>query len=92
MEGELFASEPGQMEAPAQGIESKKGEELPAPPDWVSKSGPEETPTKPQGIGKSARPETPSGWKPSALPKQFSLTGPVEDLSGADIVAAGPLQ
>ena len=92
MEGELFASEPGQMEAPAEESIEKKGEDLPAPPDWVSKSGPEENPPSPKESETPIAPAELPGWLEALRPTEaVSLTGPVEDLSGADIVTAGPL-
>ncbi len=75
MEGELFASEPGPMEAPAEEIQSRKKvrnnqhHQIGFQSRALKKPHQAPRNRKPQ----LRRPNSLAGWKPSALPKQFRL-------------------
>ncbi len=93
MEGTVIPGElEQQKEIASSETPEEKEEQQPLPPDWLTRSIPEATPP-------SSKPEEPS-IAPAELPTWLealrpadavSPTGPVEDVSSADIVTAGPL-
>ena len=92
LEGELFSSEPEQKESAGNEIAEEKGQDQPPLPDWIAKTGSEETPPSPQEPEPPIAPAELPNWLEALRPTEtVSPTGPVEDLSGADIVTAGPL-
>lgn len=70
----------------------QKEEEPPTPPDWLKLSAPEETaPPSKESEPELSPAELPS-WLEALRPSEaVAPTGPVEDVSTADIVTAGPL-
>jgi hypothetical protein len=92
VEGIIPAGESVQKEAAAEEPAEKSEKDLSAPPDWLTKSVPEETsPGQKEAETPIAPAELPS-WLEALRPKDaVSPTGPVEDVSSADIVTAGPL-
>ena len=92
LEGELFSSEPEQKEAAGNEIAEEKGQDQPPLPEWIAKTGSEENPPSPQEPESPIAPAELPNWLEALRPTEtVSPTGPVEDLSGADIVTAGPL-
>jgi hypothetical protein len=92
VEGIIPVGEPEQKEAASDESAEKTEEEQSTPPDWLTKSAPEETsPGSKEAETPIAPAELPS-WLEALRPKDaVSPTGPVEDVSNADIVTAGPL-
>lgn len=92
LEGGLFGSEPEQKEAAGDETAEEKGQDQSALPDWIAKSGTEENPPSPEEPEPPIAPAELPSWLEALRPTDtVSPTGPVEDLSGADIVTAGPL-
>jgi len=98
LEGELFGSEPELKEATGDETAEEKVQDQTSLPDWIAKSGseetsgPEETPPSPVESEPPIAPAELPNWLEALRPADaVSPTGPVEDLSGADIVTAGPL-
>jgi hypothetical protein len=61
-------------------------------PDWIGKIEPEETPLDQEEPGPQIAPAELPGWLEALRPvDSVSATVPVEDLSAADVVTAGPL-
>lgn len=92
-----FAGEmpPAQLE-PEQLVGEEAGEEkeeqLPEPPDWLKSSAVEETAPVPKEEEPQISPAELPGWLEALRPADtVKPTGPVEDVSNADIVTAGPL-
>jgi hypothetical protein len=92
MAGIIPADEPEPEEAVADESNEKAEEEQPTPPDWLTKAVSEETtPSSNEAEPPIAPAELPT-WLEALRPKEaVSPTGPVEDVSSADIVTAGPL-
>jgi hypothetical protein len=77
-----FVEEPGE----------KNEEEPPTPPDWLKLSAPEETAPPSQDSEPQLSPAELPSWLEALRPSEaVAPTGPVEDVSTADIVTAGPL-
>lgn len=94
LEGGMQPSESLHIEAPAEEKAEKKGAEQVEVPEWVGKTSFGEKPPTPK------EPETPivpaeiPGWLEALRPskeEKVSPSKPVEDISAADIVTAGPL-
>jgi hypothetical protein len=69
-----------------------KEEELPPPPDWLKLSDAEETAPASKEPEPPLSPAELPGWLEALRPSEIvEPTGPVEDVSTADIVTAGPL-
>jgi hypothetical protein len=92
VEGIITTGELEQKEALADESTEKTEEAQSAAPDWLKKSIPEESsPGSNEAETPIAPAELPS-WLEALRPKDnVSPTGPVEDISSADIVTAGPL-
>jgi hypothetical protein len=92
LEGEITPTEALVMGAGvAQTIESVDSGSMDIP-DWIGKIEPEETPPALEEPGSQIAPAELPGWLEALRPEEnVSATEPVEDLSAADIVAAGPL-
>ncbi len=92
LEGELFSTEPKQKETAGAETVEEKGQDQPSLPEWIAKSGYVETPSSPEEPEPQIAPGELPKWLEALRPTEaVSPTGPVEDLSGADIVTAGPL-
>jgi len=92
LEGELFGSEPVQYEAVVNETPEEKAQEQPPLPEWIAKPGSVEPPPSPEEPETPIAPAEIPNWLEALRPTDaVSPTGPVEDLSGADIVTAGPL-
>ncbi len=92
LDGGLFSDETEQKEPESDEITEDKGQDQTELPDWISKSSPEETPPSPAEPETSIASAKLPGWLEALRPSDAtSPTGPVEDLSNADIVTAGPL-
>lgn len=92
MEGIIPAGQPEQRQPPADETPEEKDQDQSAPPDWLTKTGSEETPPSSMGLETSIAPAELPSWLEALRPTDaVSPTGPVEDVSGADIVTAGPL-
>ena len=92
LEGEIFASEPVQKEDVVAETVEEKGQEQQSLPDWIAMSGSEETPPSTEKSEPAIAPAELPNWLEALRPTdKVTPTGPVEDLSGADIVTAGPL-
>jgi hypothetical protein len=92
LEGDLFASEPVQEEAAGDETVEEKPQDQSSLPDWIAKSSSEETPPSPEEPEPPIAPAELPNWLEALRPTEtVSPTRPVEDLSGADIVTAGPL-
>jgi hypothetical protein len=92
LEGGLGSAEPLQPEPPAEEpIEEEEPEQAP-PPEWLTKSMPESTsPPSPETEGGISPGELP-GWLEALRPSEpLEPSTPVEDVSNADMVTAGPL-
>ena len=64
----------------------------PVTPDWLKTASSEETPPGPKESGSPLAPAELPSWLEALRPTDsVSPTGPVEDVSSADIVTAGPL-
>jgi hypothetical protein len=92
MEGIMPSAEAEQKEAAAEEPAEEAEEEPPAPPDWLIKAIPEGTlPVSKEGEPSLAPAELPS-WLEALRPQEaVSPSEPVEDVSSAEIVTAGPL-
>ena len=93
LEGDLFSSEPEPIEPAVNEIPEEKAQDQTPLPDWIAKTGSIEPPPSPQEPAESpiAPAELPN-WLEALRPTEtVSPSAPVEDLSGADIVTAGPL-
>ena len=92
LEGEITPTEALVMGAGvAQTIESVDSGSMDIP-DWIGKIEPEGTPPALEEPGSQIAPAELPGWLEALRPEEnVSATEPVEDLSAADIVAAGPL-
>ena len=98
LEGGIFANEAEQQQpAPAETPKEKEPEAV-EPPEWLTKPGletPPESPKEPESPGEAEAPIAPAelpGWLEALRPSgAVSPTGPVEDVSGAEMVTAGPL-
>ena len=87
---------PGELEQQKEIASSEtpeeKEEEQSLPPDWLTRSIPEETPPSSKQEEPSIAPAELPTWLEALRPADaVSPTGPVEDVSSADIVTAGPL-
>ena len=92
LEGELFSSETEQKEAAGNDIAEEKGQAQPPLPEWIAKTGSEENPPSPQEPEQPIAPAELPNWLEALRPTEtVSPTGPVEDLTGAEIVSSGPL-
>ncbi len=93
MDGIIPPGEPEQQkEAEASETADEKDQEQSPPPDWLTKATPEETPSGAKEGEPSIAPAELPTWLEALRPKEaVSPTGPVEDVSSADIVTAGPL-
>ena len=93
IEGTVIPHELEQQKEVAASEPQEEEEEEPAPPpDWLTKSIPASTPpSTEQGEPSIAPAELPT-WLEALRPTDaVSPTGPMEDVSSADIVTAGPL-
>lgn len=98
LEGGIFSNVPEQIQ-PAPAETPQENEPEPAePPEWLTKPGfeaPPESPKEPESSKEAEAPIAPAelpGWLEALRPSDtVSPTGPVEDVSGADMVTAGPL-
>lgn len=92
LEGEIFAGQPEQKLPEPDEIPQEKVPEPHEQPEWLTKPSPE-TPVESLQTGEPpiAPAELP-GWLEALRPSDIAApTGPVEDVSGADMVTAGPL-
>ena len=98
LDGGIFANEADQIQpAPVETPKEKEPEPV-EPPEWLTKPGfeaPPESPKEPESSSEAEAPIAPAelpGWLEAIRPSEaVSPTGPVEDVSGADMVTAGPL-
>ena len=92
VEGIIPAGEPEQKEVADDESAKKEEQEQPTTPDWLKKPVSEETlPRSEEAETPIAPAELPS-WLEALRPKDaVNPTEPVEDVSSADIVTAGPL-
>jgi hypothetical protein len=93
LEGGVPPSQAEPQETPAEEVVEEEEPEQATPPEWLTKSMPEEiAPPPEQSEGEIAPAELP-GWLEALRPSDTAAapTGPVEDVSGEDIVTAGPL-
>ncbi len=93
MEGTVIPGElEQQKEITAPEIPEEKEEDQPQPPDWLTRPFPESAPPSSKEDEPSiAAAEVPT-WLEALRPVDaVTPTGPVEDVSNADIVTAGPL-
>jgi hypothetical protein len=92
LEGEISQAEPEPyepvVEEPAEQSEPEPAE----PPEWLTKSMPEGAPPASQEPEGGISPAELPGWLEALRPAEaLEPSGPVEDVSSADIVTAGPL-
>jgi hypothetical protein len=81
-----------QKEIASSATPEEKEEDQSLPPDWLTRSIPEETPPSSKQEEPSITPAELPTWLEALRPAEVvSPTGPVEDVSSADIVTAGPL-
>lgn len=92
VEGIIPAGEPERKEVASDETAEQEEQAQATPPEWLTKATPEETPPgSPEAEPQIAQAELPS-WLEALRPNDdISPTGPVEDVSRADIVTAGPL-
>jgi hypothetical protein len=92
LEGGMFGAEPVQEETAAIEVPEEESIESIDQPDWLTKVLPEEPPESPEETEEGlAAAELPT-WLEALRPSDATLpTGPVEDISGAEVVKAGPL-
>jgi hypothetical protein len=92
LEGGITQSEPGPQEPVAEEPAEESEPEPAAPPEWLTKSMPEGTPSTPQETEGDLSPAELPGWLEALRPAEpMEPSRPVEDVSSADIVTAGPL-
>ena len=104
LEGGIFGAELEQPQPEPPAIEGEAEPVLPEPPEWLTKpsaellaESPAETPTEVPAVapmeGEDAiSPAELPGWLEALKPSdEVTPTGPVEDVSHADVVTAGPL-
>ncbi len=95
LEGGIQPSEAGLAGEKETGLEptEPKAPEQPEVPEWVGKTNFGETPPGPLETEAPLEPAEIPAWLEALRPseKKATPTGPVEDISAADIVTAGPL-
>jgi hypothetical protein len=92
LEGGMPPAEVKPEQPAAEETGEEKEEEPPATPDWLKLSGAEETAPGPKEQEPQISPAELPGWLEALRPSDtVAPTGPVEDVSNADIVTAGPL-
>jgi hypothetical protein len=92
LEGGMFGAEPGQEEIAPKEVPEEESPEPMDQPDWLTKVLPEEQPEGAEETEEGlAAAELPT-WLEALRPSEAaSPTGPVEDISSAEVVTAGPL-
>jgi hypothetical protein len=92
LEGGMFGAEPGVDETVAHEISEEESQESIDQPDWLIEALPDEPPEsteeKEETIAKAELPTWLEALRPS---EATSPSGPVEDVSNAEVVTAGPL-
>ena len=92
LEGGLFANEQEQKPATPAEIPEEKAPEPVEQPEWLTKPSTNEPVESPKEAEAPIAPAELPGWLEALRPSDtVSPTGPVEDVSGADIITAGPL-
>jgi hypothetical protein len=92
VEGIIPTGEPELKEAAAVESAEKTEEDQSTPPDWLKKPVPEETSPGTKEAETTLAPAELPSWLEALRPKEeITPTGPMEDVSSADIVTAGPL-
>jgi hypothetical protein len=92
LEGGMFGAEPGQEEIVPKEVPEEEGTEPIDQPDWLTKMLPEEQPESAEQTEEGlAAAELPTWLEALRPPDPTSPTGPVEDISNAEVVTAGPL-
>ncbi len=83
---------PAEEKLPEPEPEPEKPPELPAQPDWLKPASVEEPPTSPTESEPEIAPAELPSWLEALKPAEtVAPSPPVEDVSSADIVTAGPL-
>jgi hypothetical protein len=92
VEGIIPASEPERKEIVTDESTEKGGQDQSTTPDWLKKPVSKETPAGSEEAETSIAPAELPSWLEALRPKDtVTPSGPVEDVSSADIVTAGPL-
>ena len=90
--GEIIPGEPTAMEAGIVESEAETGSNQMDVPDWIGQTDAVESPAGQKEPEPSIAPAELPSWLEALRPEETAApTGPVEDLSAADIVTAGPL-
>ena len=92
IEGVMPAGEAEPKKIEAEETVEQTDQAPPVTPDWLKTASSEETPPGPKESGSPLAPAELPSWLEALRPTDsVSPTGPVEDVSSADIVTAGPL-
>jgi hypothetical protein len=92
LEGGMPPAEQPLVEPAGEEAEEEKAEQPPQPPDWLKIPASEETGSGAKEPEPQLSPAELPGWLEALRPTSaVSPSGPVEDVSNADIVIAGPL-
>lgn len=92
MDAELPAVQPQDKEVGEEEVSEEKVAEPPAIPDWITKASTEEPSIPARETEAPIVPAELPGWLEALRPVDaVAPTGPVEDISTAEIVTAGPL-
>jgi hypothetical protein len=92
LEGGIPPSEAGPTDASVMETGEAENQVQAEIPDWIGKTAPEETPSRPQEAEIPLSPAELPSWLEALRPADTTEpSGPVEDVSAADVVTAGPL-